>query len=411
MIKSNDRRKDSIRPDTRIVYRNMYQDLYILTNDTGPDMESYRIILADRSGRIYGENMSFSYMLDHDPHGLAEYEYTEGSFKELNPAYFERNTAVDGLIGQAVGDAFGVPVEFLSRKKVREVNLQDMVGCESGLAFESYWNKTIPAGAWSDDTSMAVAAMSSVTANNGKIDFDDVMKQFLNWWDRGQYTSLEFPFGLGGTVDKAFRRYRSRVPALECGGRDFNDNGNGALMRIFPFAVYCIQHELTEEETLEVIRKAGSLTHGHEISTLGCFIYTLFLDECIRLRSPDTAYFNVVKLKMPYYRSLFYKETMDAYDMLFNKITRTGFDPDAIPETGYVADCLTTAVYCILNTDNYEDAVKTAVGFGYDTDTNAAVTGSIAGALYGLSGIPERWLNVLEKKDELAELAERFSKV
>ena len=124
------------------------------------------------------------------------------------------------IYGLVIGDAMGVPIEEYDRKRLLNKPVTKMLG---------WGNYFVPEGSWSDDTSMAVAAMSSVTANNGKIDFDDVMKQFLNWWDRGQYTSLEFPFGLGGTVDKAFRRYRSGVPALECGGRDFKDKREVSL--------------------------------------------------------------------------------------------------------------------------------------------------------------------------------------
>lgn len=68
------------------------------------------------------------------------------------------------------------------------------------------------------------------------------------------------------------------------------------------------------------------------------------------------------------------------------------------------------AIYSILHTKTYEDAVRMAVNFGYDTDTNAAITGSIAGAMYGQDQIPERWLNHIKKKEYLMALGYRFSK-
>lgn len=315
---------------------------------------------------------------------------------------------ISGLIGQAVGDAFGVPAEFMSRKEVRKLNLQDMLGCDCGIAFESRWGDMIPAGAWSDDTSMTVAAMASIVSKGGRIDFDDIMRHFLMWWVRGKYTSLDFPFGLGNNVSCALERFVDGVPALECGGKDFMDNGNGALMRIFPFAMYCIKKEYNDADTLALIRQAAGITHGHEINAMSCYLYTLFLRECLSTGEPAQAYRAV--FRGADYRERFSPEAVEAHKILLSEdMESSAFDPDRIPESGYVVDSLSVAVYSILRTDNYEDAVKMAVNFGYDTDTNAAITGSIAGAVYGMDEIPARWLSFLKKEDELIELAERFS--
>ena len=318
---------------------------------------------------------------------------------------------ISGLLGQAVGDAFGVPVEFMSRKDVRKLNLQDMVGSDCGLTFESRWGDMIPAGAWSDDTSMTIAAMASIVSKGGRIDYDDIMRHFLMWWVRGKYTSLDFPFGLGNNVSCALERFVDGVPALECGGKDFMDNGNGALMRIFPFAMYCIKKEYSDEDTLALIRQAAGITHGHEINAMSCYLYTLFLRECLRAGDPKDArraYRTV--FRGADYREWFSPEAVEAHKILLSEDMESSvFDPDRIPESGYVVDSLAAAVFSLLKTDNYEDAVKMAVNFGYDTDTNAAITGSIAGAMYGMDQIPARWLSFLKKEDELIELAERFS--
>ena len=108
------------------------------------------------------------------------------------------------------------------------------------------------------------------------------------------------------------------------------------------------------------------------------------------------------------YRDLFSPETIQAHEAILKQIADSEFDPDSVPENGYVVTSLTIAIYSILNTKNYEDAIRMAVSFGYDTDTNAAITGSIAGVLYGMKDIPERWLSALRKKDELIQLGEAF---
>ena len=407
----NSSTKQIIQRNTRVIFRNKRNDEYIMTNEDGAERILLRVFAATSDGKITMEGLSLGSIFAHDPYIIPDLEKVKCTFEELNPSYFNRDPVVDGLVGQATGDAFGVPVEFMSRDEVRKLDIQDMVGNDCPIHFTSRWSGIIPSGAWSDDTSMAIAAMSSIINNMGKIDYDDVMKQFLAWWDKGKYASLDFPFGLGGNIGAALQRYRDGVPALDCGGKNVMDNGNGALMRIFPFSMYCITNELSEDDTLAIIRKSAGITHGHDINALSCFIYTLFLDECIRTRNPWLAYRNSILYHTGYFHSKFSDDAVRAHETLCTKLDRGSFNPDTIKESGYVVDSLMTAIYSILHTETYEDAVRMAVNFGYDTDTNAAITGSIAGAMYGLDQIPERWLNHLRKKEYLMTLGRHFSKI
>lgn len=79
-----------------------------------------------------------------------------------------------------------------------------------------------------------------------------------------------------------------------------------------------------------------------------------------------------------------------------------------IGETGYVVDSLKVAVHSMLAGNNFEETVLHAVNLGYDTDTNAAITGALAGTFYGLESIPNRWLDSLRRCDYLNDVAERF---
>lgn len=403
--------KETIQRNTRILYRNKRNQEYIMTNQNGSTQELLRIFAATIDGTITMEGPLLGSLFAHDPYIIPDLEKVECTFEELNASYFNRDPIVDGLIGQAVGDAFGVPVEFMSRDKVRELSLHDMVGNDCLIHFTSRWSTLIPSGAWSDDTSMTIAAMASIINHQGEIDYDDIMKQFLAWWDDGEYASLGFPFGLGRNISCALQRYREGVPALDCGGKGMMDNGNGALMRIFPFSMYCIMNELTENDTIDVIRKAAGITHGHDINAMSCFIYTLFLDDCIRTRNPWKAYENSILYHTEYFSSMFSEEAIRAHEPLVTKFQQSTFNPDSIMESGYVVDSLMVAIYSILHTENYEDAIRMAVNFGYDTDTNAAITGSIAGAMYGQDQIPEKWLNQIKKKEYLMTLGRQFSKI
>ncbi|MGE8454235.1 MAG: ADP-ribosylglycohydrolase family protein, partial [Pseudomonadales bacterium] len=78
------------------------------------------------------------------------------------------------------------------------------------------------------------------------------------------------------------------------------------------------------------------------------------------------------------------------------------FDP---PQgSGYVVDSFWSAIHCLLSTGSYEDCVKRAVALGNDTDTTAAIAGGLAGLLYGVAAIPDRWLAALRGKNFVESL-------
>ena len=311
----------------------------------------------------------------------------------------------NALIGQALGDAFGVPVEFLSRREVRSLNLQEMIGSDSGQILDSLWGDTIPAGGWSDDTSMTVASMASFIRKKGKIDYQDQLTRFVRWWKEGEYCSLSYPFGLGGNVSASLERFQNGVPALECGGRGFMDNGNGALMRILPFSLYCIFRRLNAEETVSVTGNGSAITHGHEISRMCCFIWTELLRALTENRDISAAINHIEE--MPYLK-WFSEETAGKLAFITNRKTRELTDND-IGETGYVVDTLYSALFSLYHANDFQTSIRNAVNLGYDTDTAGAVTGTAAGILYGLDGVPKQWTDTLKKPDVLDTVARDFA--
>ena len=309
------------------------------------------------------------------------------------------------LLGQAVGDAFGVPYEFMSRAEVQKLTLCNMEGCDTNPGFKSRWSELIPAGAWSDDTSMTIAAMDSIIRSCGEIDYEDHMKSFNNWWKGGQYCALDFPFGLGGVISQALKMYSMGAPAILCGGRGFRDNGNGSLMRIFPSSLLCIFSGYELERTIEVIGYSSAITHAHQISQIGCLIFTEFLRALLDGKSIEEA---LQTIQMIDYWQYYQEEAVDAFEQILLP-TFSFMGEEVISESGYVVDTLKTALYALLHTDSYEEAVCAAVRMGYDTDTAAAVTGVLAGVYYGADAIPQRWLDALRKKEMLEEIADKFA--
>ena len=303
------------------------------------------------------------------------------------------------MLGHAVGDALGVPVEFCERNELAEKPVTDMVG---------YGTYPYPEGCWSDDTSMSLAALDSLAS--GKLDFDDIMVKFGEWYYDDEYTPTGEMFDVGNTCSYAIDNYFAyHKPIEKCGLTGERSNGNGSLMRIHPFVMYATASFLKGNEEgywlwMECIKRASSLTHAHNRSIMGCYIYgyclSFLLKEAtresliagIKFAGEDLDYFP----EFEHYKRIF--------DSNFEKLTI-----DDIKSTGYVVDTLEAALWCVLITNNYRDCVLKAVNLGDDTDTVAAVAGGLAGALYGYDAIPKEWLDTLKRRDYIEEMCERAS--
>ena len=309
------------------------------------------------------------------------------------------------FLGAAVGDALGVPYEFLTREEVRKVFVSEMVGETTGTGFVSQWSNFIPNGAFSDDTSMLIAAASAIAEKDGEIDWRGIMQNFSDWWLKGEFCSLDFPFGMGRTVGDALQRFDWGREPLDCGGTMVRDNGNGALMRILPFSLYAIFREMNRKETAAFIADASRMTHGHEISFMGCYIFTIFLQECLKSRDKDLA---LARIRAEDYSDLYASTTIAEYSLMLESPC-SKWDETQVRESGYVADTLLGALFSIMKSGSFEETVCTAVRLGGDTDTVACVAGQLAGALYGKEGIPQGWLDDLRKREELIALATRFA--
>ena len=318
-------------------------------------------------------------------------EYEE--FTEMEtPTIGERMNA--GILGLAVGDALGVPVEFQSRGFLLKNSIKDMVG---------YGSHKVPAGTWSDDTSMALAAMDSIIQNKG-LDYEDIMNKFSKWYKSAEYTATDERFDIGVSTRRAINNYLSGIPALECGMREEYENGNGSLMRILPFVYYLKANSFTEEEKTDIINKASSLTHAHETSRLGCKIYS---DYVSYLLDGLDKYEALNKVRSNDYQKYYSLHSIDKYKRILKDDLRK-LSMNDISSSGYVVSTLEASIWCTLKNNNYENAVIMAVNLGDDTDTVGAITGSINGVIYGERAIPERWKDKLQRKEYIEELSNQL---
>ena len=306
----------------------------------------------------------------------------------------------DGMLGLAVGDALGVPVEFRSRERLKQNPVTGM---------RAYGTHNQPAGTWSDDTTMALCTLESLAKG---VDYNDIMNRFCRWVDEGYMTAHGKLFDIGRTTLHALHLYSTGTPALQCGGTDIRDNGNGSLMRILP-AVFYLRREygaayMEKPEAFTLIHNLSRLTHGHEISQIACGIYCALANELMNGKNLAEALGHAALLKDSWYGV---KEEFSLWLSKFDFVdteTLGALPEKAIKSSGYVVDTLQAALWCLITTDSYSQCVLKAVNLGDDTDTVGAVAGGLAGILYGAQSIPEDWLNVLAKKEEIVRLCENF---
>ena len=307
-----------------------------------------------------------------------------------------RNKVRAGIIGHAIGDALGVPVEFTSRNQLARHPIVDM---------EGYGTHNMPAGTWSDDTSMEIALLQSLV-DKKMFDYTDIMENFRKWWRNGEFTATGKTFDIGGTCAGAICNYVKGMSPSECGEKGERSNGNGSLMRILPVAYVCHDNSIAGNDRYELVRKVSSLTHAHEISMLGCFIYVNFVCSLLSGDSLTAAY---QKTQQEDY-SMFSDSAREAYHRILIE-SIASYDEDEISSSGYVLSSLEASLWCLLSTNSYKKAVLKAVNLGGDTDTIGAITGSMAGIYYGYNAIPHEWIDKLQRSDYLLSLCDQFTSI
>jgi ADP-ribosyl-[dinitrogen reductase] hydrolase len=299
------------------------------------------------------------------------------------------------LFGVAVGDALGVPVEFRDRECMRNHPVTNMMG---------FGTHRQPPGTWSDDSSLTFCLAEALTM---PFDPEVIGRNFLKWYREGYWAAGERHFDIGGATHEAIQRMKNGIPAAQAGGDEEYDNGNGSLMRIAPLVFYL--KEKPAEERFAITKLVSSITHAHIRSVIACFYYMEF---CRGLLNAQDKFLIYQKLKEEFAKDadalhLPANEVRHIDRLLNHDICLLG--EDEIQSSGYVIDTLEASVWCLLTTGSYSEAVLKAVNLGGDTDTTAAVTGGLAGLLYGFDAIPAHWVNQLAKMDPIADLAERMA--
>ena len=297
-----------------------------------------------------------------------------------------------GLYGSLVGDALGVPVEFCSR----EARKQDPVTGMRGHGVHGQ-----PAGTWSDDGSLLLCAAESLLEKDG-FDPQDMGERFLQWFELGHWAAYGLVFDIGNATRQALIRIRNGTPALQAGGRDQFDNGNGSLMRILPVVLASVHED--EDAFVTLIERASAITHGHARSKMAC----VFFGFVVRALQDGLGRYDALRQAQARFAGVYESNSeLKHFSAVMRDELATTSDWD-IDSGGYVIDTLMASLWCLMTTDTFSDCVLKAVNLGDDADTTGCVAGGLAGIAYGYDAIPAEWRLKLPRQKELWELFANF---
>ncbi len=249
----------------------------------------------------------------------------------------------------------------------------------------------VPIGTWSDDGAQALCLLASLD-HCGQLDVNDFADRLVRWFDDGYMAVDGDVFDCGMQTASAIDKLRGGVSPLTSGGWSVMDNGNGSLMRVLPLALW---HTGSDEALVRDAHLQSLPTHGHARSLVACAFYCLTAKGYLcGVADPwlwaDRSLANIYA-NWPDHEER--QTLLDELDVLHSFPTSK-----RLSGSGYVLDCLWSACQA-LTADSFEDVIRTAIMFGNDTDTTAAVAGGLAGIKFGLAGIPERWLDELRGYD------------
>ncbi len=284
------------------------------------------------------------------------------------------------LFGLACGDAVGTTVEFKRRGTFEPMT--DMVG---GGPFN------LEKGQWTDDTSMALCLAQSLVEKNS-FDAQDQIEKYCQWANSGYMSSNGKCFDIGNTVRSALTKFKETGEPFS-GATDKYSSGNGSIMRLAPIPIF---YHSDYGKAIHFAGESSRTTHGSLLCIESCrlmcdLILNAFVaedkDEILKNTSYEPTTKEVMALKHGEFSSKSYEDM-------------TG--------SGYVIDSLETALWCFFNSKSFKEAILLSVNVGNDADTTAAVCGQIAGAFYGLEGIPKDWRESITMKSEIESLLDEL---
>lgn len=306
----------------------------------------------------------------------------------------ETNQVINGLLGVAIGDALGVPYEFKSGPAMKANPATNMIG-------HGTYNQ--PAGTWSDDTSLTLCLAESLIEG---YNLADISAKFIAWRYESYMTARGTLFDIGHTTRMAIKRLKSFLETDDLEALhnqkwlgNEQDNGNGSLMRILPLLFYIKGKKIQEQ--FDIIWDVSALTHRHIRAAMSCLIYLKLAEYLLQGLAKVEAYEKMRQDITTFWENMGFAEAERVH---FRQVITQDIRDVArkdLKSGGYVIEALEASLWCFLQESSYPKAVLSAINLGHDTDTTAAITGGLAGIYYGIKEVPQRWLDVLARRQDI----------
>ena len=303
-----------------------------------------------------------------------------------------RDRLEGSLTGLLVGDALGVPYEF---KRPEDLPPTNLIEYEPPAGFPRSHSR-VPPGTWSDDGAQALVLLDTLLCR-GHVDLAHLGRGLVRWAKEGFCAVDGHIFDIGIQTRAAIdRMLAGTAPAISGLGEEW-DNGNGSLMRVLPLALW---HQGSDVELAADAARQSMPTHAHVRSMAACALYCLYVRAIL------------AEVEQPWEMASKGLRTLAAAERCFPEAeVALLLDPRnaaMAKGTGYVVDTLWAARNAFEASTDFEGCMRLAISLGHDTDTVAAVAGGLAGAHYGLAGIPERWLHGLRGQEILRPLMQQL---
>lgn len=300
----------------------------------------------------------------------------------LKEAWFCRFDRSRGcLLGLAIGDALGAPVEFSPPGSFEVVD-----GYRAGGVFN------LEAGQWTDDSSMALCLAESLL-ERGELDPADQLQRYWRWYSHGENSINGRCFDIGNGTRAALERWH-RDGDVDAGSPDAL--GNGALMRMAPVPIVW-QHDLPLAGVMAA--RSARTTHGHPLALASASYFGELLARALQGEAK-------ADLLGPWWTGA---EAWDPEGQV-KRIAHGSWREARIKAQGHALRSLEAALWAFGSTESFKDCVLAAVNLGHDADTVGAIAGQLAGAHYGLVGIPQVLIDELQQAERFLALADRLSR-
>jgi ADP-ribosylglycohydrolase len=293
-----------------------------------------------------------------------------------------------GLLGLATGDALGAPVEFCAPSTFAPVTTM-----RSGGPFG------LPAGTWTDDTSMALCLAESLIERQG-FDALDQMCRYCRWYHEGHLSSTGHCFDIGNTTAAALRAFeRTHDPYSGC--TEPGTAGNGSLMRLAPVPMF---YMADPKMVVSHAALSSKTTHGASAAVDSCRYFSALILGALQGRPRQ----ELLEGAFVPYEGCWDEEPLcpEVREVACGSFRRKR--PPEVRGSGYVVASLEAALWAFARTHTFKEGALEAVNLGDDADTTGAVYGQIAGAFYGAEGIPRTWLDTLAHRSLVDRFAQRL---